>query len=144
MGIGFVARGNNIYDGSAVVAEGKVVENGMFVAMEVAEAGNTVTPTAASPEAVPMFVSCVDDTVDEQAINTEDVKFEAGDLIRCKRVLPGEVVVTSVFDGDPAVGATVTAGADGKLVAGTGKQDFKVTMKDTHAGVPVLYTEALN
>ena len=142
MGIGFVARGNNIYDGDYVVAEGKVIENGMFVELTTTAEAKTAAPCGAEATKVPVFVVCANDVDDVEAINTEDVKFEEGDAIRWHRVLPGEMVVTSLFDEGLAVGAACHAGANGKLTAGEGKQNFVVKLVDVQGGVNVVYAEA--
>lgn len=142
MGIGFVARGNNIYDGDYVVANEKVIENGMFVELTTSADAKTAAPCGASPASVPVFVVNVNEMDEVDAINTEDVEFKAGEEIRWHRVLPGEMIVTSVFEEGLAVGTACTAGEGGKLVAGTGKQNFVVKIADVQGGVNVVYAEA--
>jgi hypothetical protein len=145
MGIGFVARGNNIYDGDYVVAEGKVIENGMFVELTTSADAKTAAPCGASPASVPVFVVNVNENDEVEAVNTEDVKFEAGKAVRWHRVLPGEMIVTSMFEGELAVGAACVPGEGGKLVAGAeGKQNFVVKIVDVQGGVDVVYAEAQN
>lgn len=137
MGIALVEYGNNIYDGTAVVASGKTVEAGDFVELTVAAEGNTVAPCATAPKVVPYLVVVEDDTVEEQGIDTANITLGEGKLAKIKRLLPGERFVTSGVTGIVAVGDTMyaTNGKLAKVTESTHVQTYQVTEITTIAGV---------
>lgn len=132
---GFIALGNHDYIATLKLATGEAaIENGMFVAPNWS-AGTAATPNANT--VIPYFVENVIDTVDEEQINDLDFTISAGKYLRIKRLLPGEIFVTTKVVGTPAVGDTVDVGTTGKITATSGSpaQTFQVIEKPTLWGV---------
>lgn len=139
---GFVAKGNNIYDGSATVATGGTIKNGHFVALTIASAGNTVALCGATPTAVPYFVASEIDAVEEDAVADKDVVYTAGKYVKIKKLLPGEefVVDSALVAGSPAVGDVCLAlsGKATKKGSETPLQSFE--LKSTYTqGAMTMY-----
>lgn len=111
MGIGYVAVGNNIYDGSAVVGAAEL-ENGMFVDLTYASGKWTAAAGA------DFFVCNEDEEVEPGATSSKDIKLESGKMLKLKTLLPGEQFVTSACATTLAEGAKVSV-ASGKIVSGT-------------------------
>lgn len=111
MGIGYVAVGNNIYDGSAVVGEAEL-ENGMFVDLTY---GSGEWKAAAGAD---YFVCNEDDEAEPGATSTKDIKLKSGKFLKLKTLLPGEQFVTSHATGSLNVGDKVSV-ASGKIATGT-------------------------
>lgn len=146
MGIGYVARGNNFYDGTAVVGAGKTIENGNFVDVTVSSSGITADLCIELPVTAPKFVANEDDTVDEEGINTSDIKFTEGKFLKLKTVLPGEVLVTSKADSSLVIGDIVFA-SNGILKKKTDQnavQLFVVKEIDALGDSKLFTVEALN
>jgi hypothetical protein len=131
---GFVAIGNNEYIGTCT--SGMTLENGMLVTVNWTT-GVASTPTATSDKV--FFVENVIDTVDEQQINDIDFTITSGQYLRLKRLLPGEVFVSSKVTGTPSVGDSVDCGTTGTLTATSGSpnQTFAVIEKPTLWGTTV-------
>jgi len=128
---GFVAIGNNQYIGTLKLATGASdLENGMFVAPDWS-AGTCATPTANT--VVPYFVVNEIDTVTGEVTNDLDYTISAGEYVKMKRLLPGEVFVTTKSAATLSVGNTVDCGTTGVLTASTGSpaQTFMVIEKVT-------------
>ena len=138
MGIALVEYGNNIYDGTAVVASGKTVEAGDFVELTVAADGNTVAQCAPTPTTTPYLVVVEDDTIEEQGVDTASITLGEGKNVKLKRLLPGERFVTSGVTDTVVVGDKLCA-ANGKLVKvgadATPVQTYQVAEITTIAGV---------
>ena len=134
---GFIVIGNHDYIGTLKLATGvDAIHNGMFVA------ANWSAATAATPNAnteVAYFVENVIDTVDEEQINDIDFTISAGKYLRIKKLLPGEVFVTSKVVGTPAVNAIVDVGTTGTIAATSGSplQSFRIIEKPTMWGTTV-------
>jgi hypothetical protein len=133
---GFIAKGNNEYIGTVKLATGAdAVHNGTFVNV------NWTASTASTPVNTDYvyFVENVIDTVDEQQINDLDFTVTAGNYIRIKKLLPGEIFVTNKAVSTPAVGAIVDVGTTGHITATTGSpvQKYQVIEKPTMWGVTV-------
>lgn len=129
---GFIAKGNNEYIGTLKLATGEAdIYNGMFVSAVSWSAGTAATPNANTQ--VAYFVENVIDTVDEQQINDLNFVITAGQYIRMKKLLPGEIFVTTKVVGTPSVGDTLDVGTTGKITATSGSpnQTFTVIEKPT-------------
>jgi hypothetical protein len=134
---GFVAQGNNQYIGTVKLISGAdALHNGVFVEVDWT---NNVATTPVHDRSIPYFVENVIDTVVEQQINDLDFTVTAGNYIRIKKLLPGEIFITDKATSAPAVGAIVDCGEDGKIVATSGSpiQMFQVIEKPTMWGETV-------
>ena len=136
---GFVKIGNHEYLGTvklnATVTAG--VENGTFVTVDFAT--SLAVPCAANTGAV-WFVENEIDTVEEEYMNGNNLDFvvKAGKYLKIKKLLPGEVFVTTKVAGTPLVGAVLDVSTTGILAATTltPLQSFTVIDK------PVLWGKA--
>lgn len=127
---GFIAKGNNEYIGTVKLAAGAdAVHNGTFVNVNWT-AGTASTPVNTD---IPYFVENVIDTVDEQMINDLDFTVSAGNYIRIKKLLPGEIFVTDKSTTTYAVGDIVDVGTTGKITAtgGSPVQKYQIIEKPT-------------
>lgn len=124
---GFVAKGNNQYNGSCAVS-GAAVKNGTFVIP------NFTANTCAAPSAntdIAWFVCNENDNVDEQMINDVDYEVKVGKLAKIKRLLPGEEFVTTIETGtDPAKGDVCDVGNNGTLTKTSGSPAQTFTVLD--------------
>lgn len=108
--IGYVAVGNNIYDGSAKVGA-EALENGMFVDKIFADGEFTVV-------AGDTYMVCQeDDQAEPCAVSSIDFKAQPGAYVKLKNFLPGEKFVTDVTDVEFNLGDACSV-QGGKLVAG--------------------------
>lgn len=133
---GYIAKGNNEYIGTLKLLTGEAaIHNGMFVRAVSWSAGTAATPNVNTQ--VPYFVENVIDTVDEEQINDIDFTMIAGKYLRIKKLLPGEIFVTSKAAADHAVGAVVDVGTTGMITAtgGSPVQTYTVIEKPTLWGV---------
>jgi len=134
---GLIVIGNDKYIGTLKLKTGETaIENGMFVAPDWAN-GVAATPTANT--VVPYIVLNEIDTVAEELISDLDFTVAAGKYLKIKRLLPGEIFVTTKAVGTPAVGDIVDCGTTGKITATSGSpaQTFEVIEKPTMWGVTV-------
>jgi hypothetical protein len=132
---GLVTVGGHDYIGNYKLATGHdAIENGMFVAFDFT-AGTCSTPVTNAGDAY--FVVNTIDTVDEELINDVEFTVTEGKYVRAKKLLPGEVFVTSKAVGTPAVNDVVDVGTTGKITATSGSpaQTFKVIRKPILWGV---------
>lgn len=128
---GFIAKGNNEYIATVKLNTGETaIENGMFVAVDWA---TSMASTPSANTVIPYFVENVIDTVDEELIDDLDFTVSAGNYIRIKRLLAGEIFVTDKVTGTPAVGDIVDISTTGKITATSGSplQTFQVIEKPT-------------
>lgn len=143
---GFISTGNNIFL-SAAVAAGQSVRDGQFVDLTFGADGvTTAVPCAATPAVAPYFVACEDDTTDEQGISTVDIVHQAGALIKVKKLLPGEGIVSTEAADGIQVGDTVYAG-DGvlnKAASGDYAQTFAVVEAYSYGGKTAYRCHALD
>lgn len=112
-----------VYNGSEALAD---FANGLFVTLgelegigrEVHKAEVTTAENGVTDEV--LLVSAPEITYDER-ISLYDFKNEAGDVVRAYYLTEGDVFTFTkdILPSDVAVGQTLVAGADGKLVAGT-------------------------
>lgn len=126
---GFVKLGNDKYIGTITLATGQsAIENGTFVEIDWA------TNTASTPSAntvIPYFVENVIDTVEEDLVNDLDFTISAGEYLRLKRLLPGEIFVTTNYSGSaPSAGDEVDIGTTGKITATSGSPAQKSVVKE--------------
>ena len=141
---GIVVKGNNEDIATVKLQTGdSAIENGMFVNV------NWANSTASTPNVntqIPYFVENVIDTVDEDKIDDVDFTVSAGNYIRIKKLLPGEIFVTSKVVSTPAVGDIVDVGTTGKITATSGSpvQKFQVIEKPTMWGLTVYKCIVLN
>ncbi|MGE5438091.1 MAG: hypothetical protein ACM3O3_12835 [Syntrophothermus sp.] len=127
---GFVAKGNNEYIATVKLAAGAdAMHNGQFVNV------NWTNSTASTPvnTDVVYFVENVIDTVDEEQINDVNFTITAGNYLRIKKLLPGEMFITNKATGTPVVGDIVDVGTTGKITATSGSpvQKYQVIEKPT-------------
>lgn len=146
---GFVAKGNNIYDGSAVVAVGQTIKNGHFVDLTIAGAGNTVALCVAAPTVAPYFVASEIDAVEEDAIADKDVVYVAGKYVKIKKLLAGEefVVDSALVSGSPVVGDVCFAKsglATKKALADTPVQSFQLKSTYTQGAMTMYHFHVID
>lgn len=127
---GFVKIGNHQYLGTVKLADSVTagVENGSFVTVNFA-LGTAIVP-AANTSAV-YFVENEIDLIDEDFINGNNLDYivKKGKFLKLKKLLAGEVFVTTLVTGTaPVVGDIVDVGTTGKITktAGTPAQTFTV------------------
>jgi hypothetical protein len=140
---GFVVKGNNEYIGTVKLATGSdAMHNGQFVNVNWT-AGTASTPTNTD---FVYFVENVIDTVDEQQIDDLDFTITAGNYLRIKALLAGEIFITDKAVSTPAVGAIVDVGTTGKITATSGSpvQKYQVIEKPTMWGTTVYKCVVLN
>lgn len=124
---GFVAKGDNIYEGSLRVASA-AVENGTFVIPNFS-AGTCAAASANT--SIGWFVANEIDTVDEQMIDDVNFTVKVGVLAKIKRFKPGEEFVTTNSSGTaPAKGDVCDIGTTGKLTKTSGTPVQTFTVKD--------------
>jgi len=128
---GFVIKGNNEYIGTTKLLTGAdSIHNGKFV--QVDWSASTATTPLDNTQYV-YFVENVIDTVDEEQIDDLDFVVTAGNYIRIKKLLAGEIFVTDKVIGTPAVGAVVDCGTQGIIAATSGSpnQTFQIIEEPT-------------
>jgi hypothetical protein len=127
---GFVKIGNHEYLGTVKLADSVTagVENGSFVTVDFAT--GTAVPCAANTGFV-YFVENEIDTIEEDYLNGNNLDYVVakGKYLKLKKLLPGEVFVTTKVTGTaPVKGDVVDVGITGFITktAGTPKQTFTV------------------
>jgi len=126
---GFVKIGNHEYLGTVKLASSVTagVENGSFVTVNFAL--GTAVPCIVNTGAV-YFVENEIDTIEEDYLNGNNLDYvvKPGKYLKLKKVLPGNVFITTKVVGTPAVGAIVDVGTTGVITAtaGTPGQTFTV------------------
>lgn len=143
---GYVTRGNNIYDGAHEA--GVALTNGLFATIDSngavilnAAAADTILRVAPDGkedlwgmEALRLDVVSVGtdevffvenewDVNVDAAYNTAEYAIEVGDLVKMKRLLPGEQILVTVPESlysAVSVGGLVQPGANGVVVAVSG------------------------
>ena len=134
---GFVTIGNNQYIGTLKLITGASdLENGMFAAPVSWTNGTCSTPTANT--VVPYFVVNEIDTVAGEVTSDLTYKISAGDYVKCKRLLPGEIFVTTKANAaTPVLNDIVDVGTTGVITktSGSPAQTFQVIEKPTLWGV---------
>lgn len=128
MSIGYVAVGNNIYDGFATVGAADL-KNGMFV--DLTFASGAFTAAAGSN----YFVCNEDDEVEPGATSSKDIVLKPGTALKLKTLLPGEHFVTDEVTGTVAVGDTVSVTAGKIAKNNTGKYVSEVIDEFTVDGL---------
>lgn len=126
---GFVKVGNNKYLGTITLETGHAdVENGVFLEI------NWSTGMAATPGSntvISYFVENIIDTVDEDLVNDLNYVISAGEYLRLKRLLPGEMFVTTKYSGTaPSAGDEVDIGTTGMITATSGSPSQKFVVKE--------------
>lgn len=127
---GFVKIGNHEYLGTVKLADSVTagVENGSFVTVSFAL--GTAIPCAANTGVV-YFVENEIDTIEEEYLNGNNLDYvvKAGKYLKLKKLLPGNVFVTTKVTGTaPVIGDVVDVGTTGFITktAGTPGQTFTV------------------
>jgi len=123
---GFVTIGNNKYIGTCTLLTGaQDLQNGTFVAVDWS-ASTAATPVASSE--IAYFAENVIDTVEEEQINDVDYVVTAGNYVRIKRMVSGEVFVTDQATTELSIGDIVDVGTTGVITAtkGSPEQTFQV------------------
>ena len=128
MGIGYVAVGNNIYDGFAVVGT-TALENGMFV--DLTYASGVFTAAAGAD----YFVCNEDDEAEPGATSSKDITLSPGTYLKLKTLLPGEHFVTSKATGSLAIGGKVSVSGGGIVTGTDGKHPSEIVDIFTVDGV---------
>lgn len=111
------------------------VENGSFV--EFNHQNKTGTLAQAGATDVYFVVNEIDD-VDEEGIDTIDFRVKEGEYLRAHKPQSGEILVTTVFDGDLVEGDTVGITGDGKVGKVESEALFVVKELTGEYGVPTV------
>lgn len=113
---GFLALGNDRYEGVYTSAEDNGIENGQFVVKDVAAKTATLADATTGDGDV-HFVVNENDTVVEEAISDADFRIKKGEFLRFHKPVEGEMLVTTNYNGNLAEGDEVAVGADGQVEA---------------------------
>lgn len=128
---GFVAIGNNAYNGMTKAA-GTAIPNGSFVTPNFA---NGTSALATDRTKVAWFVANENESYDEAMIDDVNVTNAINKLLKMKKLLNGEEIVTSEIIGTHEVGDTLVI-ASGKLsYSKDAAQSYVVLEKYTAAGL---------
>lgn len=113
---GFLALGNDRYEGVYTSAEDNGIENGQFVVKDVAAKTATLADATTGDGDV-HFVVNENDTVVEEAISDADFRIKKGEFLRFHKPVEGEMLVTTNYNGNLAEGDEVAVGANGQVEA---------------------------
>lgn len=129
---------------SNLVLKGTEVQAGAFVEPNWAEGTASLPANQEAADAGDLYVVLNEnDTVLEEMVDDFEYRVKEGTALKLKKMLPGEVLITTEFEEGVSKGDEVAPTADGKLgVVGDGrtpKVTFKVKDQKILWGVPVIY-----
>lgn len=124
--------------------KGEPIHAGMFVEPDWTEGTASLPANQSAADEGDLYVVLNEnDTVLEEMVTDFDYTVKEGEALKLKKMLPGEVLITTQFDDGVNKGDEVAPKADGKLGAITDTRTPKITfmVKDKTMlwGVPVIY-----